>query len=445
LGAVQHLSLQASSARRSRWETVFLFLVGSLASTILLKIASIQYLELLYVVQLIVLAFAFYQARLRVYVYRRLLLLGIGYVVVAVFALLLAVTALRFTFYKPAEVTLLQEPVLITFSRVFELLIDAGMMLYLANFFRTRPDTARFTMRVYYWVGVASAAYSLVSYPLDRAHIVSLGAYGDLHRFRGFYNEGGPYGLYVITLVFVGWSLMRIGWESKRRIQVSLLLLVTTLVMSQSKAAFVALLTLLVLRSVFSRSLRQRAATISIALFLLLLLLQTFDLGSKIRLYKQAGEKYETASHLHAGDPNVVQGRIAGLFLVPRMIAAHPFTGVGWGNYGIVRNDPQYRGAAAWGEPDEPGLGVLGLAAEIGLPLLGVLFVYLVLPYFWLHRLHVPEHIANLALLQPVVHLFGAQLNLTYPWIVTAFALGLGFAAKYKSRVSEVTTEAVVA
>lgn len=33
--------------------------------------------------------------------------------------------------------------------------------------------------------------------------------------------------------------------------------------------------------------------------------------------------------------------------------------------------NPQYRGAAAWGEPDEPGLGVLGLAAEIGLPLLG--------------------------------------------------------------------------
>jgi len=28
------------------------------------------------------------------------------------------------------------------------------------------------------------------------------------------------------------------------------------------------------------------------------------------------------------------------------------------------------------------------------------------------------------------VHLFGAQLNVTYPWIVTAFALGLGYSYK---------------
>jgi hypothetical protein len=28
------------------------------------------------------------------------------------------------------------------------------------------------------------------------------------------------------------------------------------------------------------------------------------------------------------------------------------------------------------------------------------------------------------------VMLYGAQLNLTYPWIATAFALGLGFAAR---------------
>jgi len=180
-------------------------------------------------------------------------------------------------------------------------------------------------------------------------------------------------------------------------------------------------------------------------LFLLLLLSQTFDLGSKIELFKQAGEKYETASHLHVGDGNFVEGRVAGLFLVPRMIAAHPFTGVGWGNYGIVRNDPQYRGAAAWGDPDEPGLGVLGLGAEIGLPLLSFLFVYLALPYFWLHRLHVPEHIANLALLQPVAHLFGAQLNLIYPWIVTAFALGLGFAIKRRSDVAETSAKVVLA
>ena len=38
-----------------------------------------------------------------------------------------------------------------------------------------------------------------------------------------------------------------------------------------------------------------------------------------------------------------------------------------------------------------------------------------------------PSYVLNLALLQPMVHLFGAQLNLTYPWVVTAMALGIGY------------------
>lgn len=435
--ATREVSALAGQARLTRWERVFLFMVGALASTVLLKIASIQYLEFLYIVEFVVLAFAFYRARMQARVFRPLLVLGVGYVLVAVISIVLALMALRFTFYMPPDQPLLQRPVLITTSRVVELLIDAGMMLYLADLFRTRPAAARFAMRVYFWFGVLSAIYSMMSYPLARAGIVSLGAYGDLNRFRGFYNEGGPYGLYMVTVLGVAWALLRMGWEPRRRTYACMCLLAIALILSQSKAAFVTLLALLVVRSLFARSAGQRAATVTIGVGLMLLLSLTFDLGSKVRLYQEAGAKYEQASHLHVGDANVVQGRVAGLFIVPRMIAAHPITGVGWGNYGIVRNDPLYRGAAAWGDPDESGLGILGLAAETGLPLLGLLFVCLVLPYFWLRRLRVPEYLANLALLQPIVHIFGAQMNLTYPWIVTAFALGLGFANTPKARLTQ--------
>jgi hypothetical protein len=48
-------------------------------------------------------------------------------------------------------------------------------------------------------------------------------------------------------------------------------------------------------------------------------------------------------------------------------------------------------------------------------------------PYFYLRRRDVPLPIKNLALIQPVVHLCGAQLNLTFPWLMTAFALALGY------------------
>jgi O-antigen ligase len=438
-------SLTLAPVQRTLWETVFLFLVGALASTVMLKIASIQYLELLYIVQFTVLAVAFFNARMQARVFRPLLLLAAGYGSIAVLSILLALTALRFTFYTEPDQGVLQLPVVITFSRVFELLIDAGAMLYLAGLFRARPETARFTMRIYYWFGVLSAIFSVLSYPLDRAGLISLGAYGDVHRFRGFYNEGGPYGLYVMTLLGVAWALVRLGWEPKRKTYVIMLLLISTLLMSQSKAALVAILFLFVIRSFFARNFRQRLVTIICGVAVLALVSQTFDLASKLRLWKEAGAKYERISHAHVGDPNVIEGRVAGLFIVPRMIAAHPLTGVGWGNYGILRNDPEYRGTAAWGEPDEPGMGVLALAAEIGLPLLAVLLLYLFLPYFWLRRLGVPEYVANLALLQPIAHIFGAQLNLTYPWIVTAFALGIGFGLKKQERAAEHPAELVTA
>lgn len=417
-------------ARRTGWETTFLFLVGALASTVLLKIASIQYLELIYLVQGVVLLVSFSHSQLRAFVFRPLFILGLGYGTVAVIALLLAIAALRFNFYPGSEQTLLQMPVVITISRLAELLLDAGMMLYLADMFRRRPETARFTMRVYFWIGTLSVVFSALSYPLDRAGIISLGAYGDLHRFRGFYNEGGPYGLYLVTVVAVGWALVHLGWERRGTTYAVLGVVGCGLLMAQSKAALVALLALLLLRSLFAPSMTQRITTVTVGLLFLLFVFQAFDLNAKVRLYREASNAYEEASHLHQGDGSFVQGRIAGAFIVPRMIAAHPWTGVGLGNYGILRNDPLYRGAAAWGEPDDPGLGILGVAAETGLPLLLLLGICLFLPYYWLRRIGTPPYVANLALLQPIAHAFGAQLNLTYPWIVTAFALGLGYALR---------------
>lgn len=430
---------------RSRWESVFLFLTGALASTVLLKLASIQYLELLYLIQFAVLLFAFCRARLQVVVFRPVLVLGTGYLLFGVGSFVLALAALRFTFYLPSEPSPLQLPVIITISRLTELAVDVGMMLYMTALFRQRPDTARFTMRVYYWVGVASILFSILSYPLDVAGLVSLGTYGDSHRFRGFYNEGGPYGLYLITLLAVGWALARMGWERPRRTYFTLGLVGVALLMAQSKAAWIALMALFLLRSLFARSLKQRLTTISIGLLFIVVVSQTLNFTDKLRLWQEGSSRYEQLSHLHAGDNNFVQGRVAGLFIVPRMIAAHPLTGVGWGNYGIVRNDPQYRGAAAWGEPDEPGLGIFGLAAEMGSPLLIFLLIALIVPYFWLRSLRVPDYVANLALLQPVVHIFGAQLNLTYPWIVTAFALGIGYALNHQKLAAPAAAELAAA
>lgn len=412
----------------TRWERVFLFLVGALASTVMVKIGPIQILEIVYLIQIGLLLAQVSRSNGHVILFRPFARIGIYFAWFSLASFILAIVALRLDFYTPEDLTPLKGPILITVSRIVELMANVSMMIYLADQFRRYPGKARFTMRVYFWTGVASGIYSILSYPLDVAGIVSLGAYLDSHRLRGFYNEGGPWGIYLLTVLFVGYILTRLKWESRYRIWIGYAIVVAVLPGSASKAAAVALPVFFLLIGLFARSFVAKSAIIIGLLILAFALLRLADPASLFRTYVTSSQVYERESIRHRHDNNYVYGRIAGLFIVPRMVAAHPLTGIGWGNYGLVRNAPDFRGASVWADiDDDPGLGVAGLTADLGLPLFAFLLVCLALPFATVRRLQVPDYIINIALLQPAAHLCGAQLNLTYPWIVTSFALGVAF------------------
>jgi len=410
----------------ARWKWMFVFLAASLSSTILLKIGQIQYLEILYAVQIVVLLLAFMKNGWQVRISRPIVRLGATYLAFLTIAIGLALWALRQDFYMLSGLTPLKYPVIVTCVRGAQLLASVSAMLYLGHLFRKDDRTLKFAMRVYFRLGIASALYGIVAYLLFPADAERTGA-SAYHRIHGFYNEGGPYGLYVISAMLVGVSLYHLRWEQPRWLRWGFLLLPLAFLGSQSKAAIIALLTIGLVDMLLLRSVAQRAVFAASVLAGLFLLLQVVDVTNGLRLYRQASVAYERASHLHKDDGNFVLGRVAGAFLVPKMIAAHPLVGVGWGNYELVRNAPEYRGASAWVDiADEPGLGLFSLGAELGLPLLGLLVFCLVLPAIYLRRKDAALPLINLALMQPIAHLFGGQLNLTYPWIVSAFALGFG-------------------
>jgi len=412
----------------SRWLTIFLFLTGALASTILLKIGPIQYLEIIYFTELLVLLRILSANGFKFRWFRPYRNIALWYLIFALAAFALSVCALRYDFYFPDNVGILNRPILITISRIAELFASVSIMLYLAGKFREDHSKAAFTMRVYFWVGVASAVYSILSLPFNFAGIDVLGAYGSSHRMRGFYNEGGPYGLYLISVFLVGMSLYKQKWIKKNALRFAFVILSVVFLGSQSNAAFCAVIVILVVNGFLAASFARRMAVLASVAIFLVAVYQVIDLGAAIRAYQRGSQAYEWLSHRHAKDPSFIAGRVAGAFLVPKMVAAHPLVGVGWGNYGLVRNAPEYRGAAAFTDlNDDPGLGLLGMSGELGLPLVFVLGICLFLPFLYLRRIRAPLYLTNLALLQPFVHLFGAQLNLTYPWIATSFALGLGY------------------
>ncbi len=421
----------------SRWQQFFLLTTAVLATTIILKVVAIQWLELLYLAQIALLFAQFIRNNLRSTWYLPYLWLAALYVLFMAIAMGLAIASLRFTFYIPVALPLFVYPVYITVSRVVELFASTFIMVWLADVFRQEPNKLRFTMRIYFWTGVVSAVYSYVSFVANRAGGTLWGSYLVNERFRGFYNEGGPYGLYLLTVIFVGLAIYSLRWEAMGSLRLGLGLLPVAFYKSYSKAAFSAVLVVLLINGLFTRGLGKRAVLLAGMAIIAVVGVRTVNLNEVLSLADADAAAYERASHLHANDGNYVYGRIAARFIVPRMIAAHPYSGIGWGNYGVLRNDPQYRGASVWSDiADQPGLGILGYAAEMGIPLLGYLVVLLFLPYLLLRRLRAATWLTNLALMSPLVHLFGAQLNVTYPWIVTAFALGLGYAGYGTERLS---------
>lgn len=429
----------------SRWLTIFLFIAGTLASTILLKVGPVQYLEILYFVEMAVLLVIFSENGYRILWFRPYLQIAIWYIFFSSSALVLAIFALRYDFYFPDNLSPLNHPVIITISRIIELSASVSIMLYLAEKFRKDPRKAAFTMRVYFWVGSLSALYSLLTYPINLATGIDLGTYGYDHRMRGFYNEGGPYGLYLISVFLVGSAIYKYGWGRKRTLQFAFVVLSIVFLGSKSKAAFCAALLVLLFNGILAKSFKKRVI-FAVSLVLILIAIyqyQIIDMGKALAAYQRASQAYERLSHRHLKDGNFVYGRVAGAFIVPRIVREHPLVGVGWGNYGLVRNAPEYRGAAAFAHLsyDEPALGLVGMTADLGIPLVFCLAVCLFLPFIYLRRIKAPAYLTNLALLQPIVHLFGGQLNLTYPWIVTAFALGLGYSLSTGAKSSDLVTQ----
>ena len=137
---------------------------------------------------------------------------------------------------------------------------------------------------------------------------------------------------------------------------------------------------------------------------------------------------FEALVPLHEDDPSMMMGRLVAVFIVPRMILAHPALGIGLGNYSLMRNDPEYLdGLPPTNGWDLPGLGLLGSAAELGVPLTLFLLFLLLKPMNYARRAKSPGILVIAAGFQPVAVLLGVNLNFFYPWLVTAFVLSLLF------------------
>lgn len=407
---------------------VLVFLACTLSVTVILKIASIQYLELIFAADLLIVAWLLVKSNLRIWIFRPFASIAASYLIFLALAFGLGVVALRQDF-NTANVPLLQRPLIITVSRMAELFLDVLYALYLASLFREDERLCAFGAKIYYWTGIAGGIYSIISFPLNYYFGLRLGTYTVTHRFRGFDNEGGPYGVYLLTLFALSLVMYWKGWLSKKQFYGGLLFFFVCMVGSQSKAAFVGVAIIGFLYLMWLLRGWKRLAFIGAFCVAITAGALVLDLPGKIELYTEMIAAYQQYSNLHSEDPNIVQGRVAGAVLAPRMIEAHPLAGVGWGNYALVRDNPQYRRGSAFAPnlADAPSLGPIDYIVDLGFPLWIYLTWINAKPLYLLRKRNVDVRVLALAAMQPIVVLCGTHLNITYQWITLALALGIGF------------------
>lgn len=350
----------------------------------------------------------------------------------ALFLLVLAafsILSIRLDFYPLFGASFLKQPIIFSLSKLLQLTALVCGFFWLANKFITRRPVLIRAMSVYWAVGVACAIYALiccaavVALHLEPNPESLFGAYlsGGV-RARGFFNEGGPFGMYLVSVVVIGF--LRRHMTGRPMGKMNSAILAIAFILSDSKAAILAVAFLLLYYVMSVASFVHKVAYLVLSITLLSALGVLLNLGSHLNSYLYAYENIDQEVMTRGVDLNLVAGRISAFFIVPRMIETHPISGIGFGNYPLMRNDPRYLG----GLPpirdveDLPAIGIPGIAAEIGIPATAWLLALFAVP-FWRGRKKYP--IMGIAgIYQLLAHSLGVQLTFFYPWFISACAIG---------------------
>ncbi len=343
-------------------------------------------------------------------------------------------------FFPPLEMSILKQPGVVSVARGWQLVVDLGIALAIAKYCLQGEHQWTRAALVVARAGGVSVVVSALSYlALQAGYELPFGiSHADrTPRWSGFFNEGGPFGLCLIGLLFVEAALA----TKRRRVTapalINMTLLLLGVALSQSKAALAAsalcviIAVLLSARRVFASALLGVCALV-LAVWYIVGTNEEMRAGAEVYYSWWAEETHQDVSE--SRDFNLVAGRIAAMTIVPNMIRKHPWTGVGLGNYPLVRNNPMYRGRfpdiEIW---DLPGLGLLAVVAEVGIPLTLLMASILAVPACVAWKSRASFSLTLVSLFPLVAVLVSVQYYFAYVWLFAGLSLGASIAGNRSS------------
>ncbi len=405
-------------------------LLGILSALIWVRVGSLQLEDILLLVLLAYCSSKFLYSAFSIRVPLELHSLFQSYNLLLPSLLVMSILSLRLPFYPLDRPTFLEKPLLFSLARLLQLVSVVYGFLWLTSCLSRKQNLLVPAMSAYWITGVVSSGYAIGCYIAAAFFHVTLSSdsiWGVFQppgqiRARGFFNEGGPFGVYLVTVILIG--LLRRHVTGRKLGLLGTAIVVTGFVLSRSITGVIIMVLLFAFHSLTGSTVRQR---LTYGLFATVVIVGVGALLNPVGVIEGYIEGFQSVE-LQV-DPALASGRIGAYYIVPRMIAAHPLTGIGIGNYPFMRNDPHYLGPLPpiTYDKDLAAFGVPGLAAEVGIPITVWIMILTFTPYWKLRKSR--SLIPIVAVFQPVAHALGVQLTFFYPWFVSACALA---AASYR-------------
>jgi hypothetical protein len=307
-------------------------------------------------------------------------------------------------------------PYVITIGRYFELVSCLILCIITFRLFQKQQTNSRII--IHYLVNwniiitiVFAVIYVLVFsgiLPLQSSIVVY-----ENNRLRGFYNEGGPYGL-MLSFIFMLTSFQP---KSNIRILKQIFLFVIIAFCARSKAGvllivvWIAMLNFEYLKQKFKILVLPIIVVFLIGFYYLFINISSMYITELNRVKQSVVER--------PTDINLILGRVSGTYIVPNMVKENPFFGIGLGNYPLLRNNTEYR--AFFPKPPKDVLnidahgfgGLVDIIVEMGI--IGfILFVSIIYQLYKELKSLNKGHILLTGFL--LLFCFGVQIYFLYPW-----------------------------
>jgi hypothetical protein len=339
-------------------------------------------------------------------------------------------------FFINTDLPFLKMPYWLTVSRGVEYFCSIYFVFLLVDFFKNRVYS------LYEWVYFIVQIQTKIFFPIFLLFFIlyffdilqfknfqgflvydTSGSYGEVSaRLKGFFVEGGPFGLYYSYLYFINaWVQKELGI---RNYTISFLIILIVL-MSASKAGYV----LIILYHLIQFYFKIRNADYSPVLKRSIVIFSILSTGVAIYLLLfmylgQIGNELILEIVGDEVDRNWMMGRMAAITLVPNMLSEYFWIGIGLGNYSLIRNNPKFLG----GFPEIPvkewdltGLGgIMDMLVDGGI-ILFIFFIGIFIFIFNMVKFNQSLLILFFSFVLPYVA--GAQFYFIYPWFSLALII----------------------